>query len=1593
MIRTKTTHLTHNISTPFRILWLMLFLLGTKAFTQVIPPQINAGPDQTICLPNCATLSALSSGGNNTTGYSLLAIPYAPEPFTVGNPIALTDDAVSAAQPIGFTFCFYGNNYTQFYIGSNGWISFSPGQPVTFTSAAIPNAAGNVPKNCIMGPWQDWHPGIAGGPYIRYTTQGVAPNRRLIVSFNQIPFFQCTATRGTFQIILYEGSNVIESHIASKPFCGWAGGTSVHGIHNLPGNQAVVVPGRNSTQWTANNDSWRWVPNGNPTIQWYNGAALVGNGPSINVCPTVTTTYEARLIVCNLPVATDQVTVNVGANPTVTIAANGPTSFCPGGNVDLEASAGPGFSYQWYFDGVAIPGATNTIYNATGIGDYTVIVTDAVGCSGTSNVITVSQPPVNTTATVQNLIDVTCNGLSDGSFSIDAQNGIAPYTYSLDGGAFSVVNNYSNLAAGNYVVEIADANGCTIDINVTVSEPPVLSSQVNNQIDVLCHGGNTGSFSILGQGGTAPYQYSFNNGAYAATNTFNNLTTGNYQVTIQDANGCTVNETVQITQPAAPLSFQLDNQTHILCFGANTGAIQVSGNGGTNPYQYSNNNSAFGANNSFNNLVAGNYNIVIQDANGCTVQQSITLTQPAAALSGSIANQTNVLCNGASTGVLQINASNGSAPYTFDNAGTSNSTGQFNNLAAGNYAIVVTDANNCTVQVNANITQPASFVAASIAAQTNVLCSGTSTGSFTITANSGTQPYTFTLAGNTNSTGSFSNLPSGIFTVTVTDNNGCTTTLDVNLTSPNALSAVLNNQVNVLCFGNSTGSLSVSGVNGTGPYSYSLNGNTNANGSYSNLAAGSYDVIVTDQNNCTFTQNVVINQPAAALGSSITAQQNVSCNGGNNASFTVTASGGTNPYSYTLNGNTNATGSFSNLAAGNYAVNISDNNGCNHTQNVTITEPAVLSASTTSTTNVDCFGNTTGAFSLSANGGSAPYNFSIPGQTNTTGNFSTLAAGNYTATITDANGCTNTQNVNITEPASTLSLSIANQINVTCFGGANGSVTLNASGGTATYQYAIQGTPYGNQATIGNLQAQAYTFVVVDQNGCTAQTNATLTQPAVPVSVTLNNQTNILCFGASTGGFSVSASNGIAPYQYSITGSNNATGVFSNLSAGNFTVTATDANNCTGSLVVTLNQPAAPISITVSSQQNPVCNGNTNGSITVAASGGTAVNNNYAYNWNTTPVQNTATASNLGAGTYTVTVTDDNNCTQNQQVTLTQPNFQINLIQNSTICEGQSVNVTATSVDGAAPIVYTFTNTVSGQTENGSTVNLSPVSTTLYQVTAVDNNGCPTGPVNFTVNVNPLPNGDFNANLTSGCQPLCVEFLASSSIPGSAFVWNFGNGLTASGIDPVNCYADFGLFDVSLQITSPNGCSRVFEKPELVLVHKKPMALFELSSEELLMSNPELSVINQSDLSNTFVWNFGDGSEPVTDAKPRPHTYLASGVYCVQQVVTSYFGCVDSISRCLIVKPDFKFFIPSAFTPNNDGLNDLFRPMGEFAKQIEMNIYDKWGKNIYRRVSSTYEDAYWDGSALPNGVYVYYIRVWDETGKERVYSGDVSLLR
>jgi len=831
-----------------------------------------------------------------------------------------------------------------------------------------------------------------------------------------------------------------------------------------------------------------------------------------------------------------------------------------------------------------------------------------------------------------------------------------------------------------------------------------LYASITAQTNVLCFGNNSGSVTASAVGGSVPYTFEWSDDNSQTTATADNLTAGNYTVTVTDNNGCISTASVDISQPSEDLSLTISTQTNVACFGDNTGAATASTSGGTAPYTYSWNTLPVQTTATATNLAAGTYAITVTDNNGCSKTTSVTINQPSGALSASITSQNDVTWFGGNNGSATATAIRGTAPYTFAwSTSPVQTSATASNLITGIYTVTVTDNNGCATTASVTINQPSAALTATISSQINVSCFGNNSGSATVTAAGGTTPYAYTWSTSpVQNSDIASNLAAGTYTVTVTDLYNNTITAIATITQPAAvLAASVSSQTNVLCFGNNTGLATVSVTGGTTPYAYSWNtlpAQTSATAF--NLLAGTYTVTIIDKNNCVTTANTTITQPAAVLATSITSQTNVACFGNNTGTATVTASDGTAPYTYLWNTTpTQTSATASNLSSGNYTVTVTDNNACVKTDNVTITQPsASLSATLFSKTNVLCYGNTTGAATVAVIGGTTPYTYSwntTPMQTSVTA--SNLSAGKYTVTIIDNNSCTANASVTIFQPALPLSASITNQHNVTNMGGNNGSATVSASGGSQLYSYSWNTSPVQTTATATNLTAGNYIVTVTDNNGCTITVNVTITQPLAPLSATITSQNNIICYGNNSGSATVTAAGGTSPYTYLwYTDPPQTTATAVNLSAGTYTVTVTDFYNNTITTVAVITQPATPFIVNIASQTNVQCEG-INGSASTSITGGVSP---FIYIWNNSADK--SAINGLSAGTYTVTVSDANNCTASTSVSITTlptpPAITLNP-NTQTVCDGITVNFNITAT--GAGLTYQWLENNSPISEEG----------------------------------------------------------------------------------------------------------------------------------------------------------------------------------------------------------------------------------------------------------------------------------------------------
>ncbi|ACU07648.1 PKD domain containing protein [Flavobacteriaceae bacterium 3519-10] len=507
--------------------------------------------------------------------------------------------------------------------------------------------------------------------------------------------------------------------------------------------------------------------------------------------------------------------------------------------------------------------------------------------------------------------------------SMGVNNG---FTY-INMANFGGVNN-SSATIDQYVVKTT-GNIAYVSLDAMTWKAacsPVTVAQAS-QTNVSCFGGSNGSATVTAANGPGlTYNWSPGNPPGDGTPSVTGLTAGNWTCTVTNACGNSNSVTISITEPQALTATQ--SQTNITCNGGNNGSATINVSGGAGSYTYSW--APFGGNAATaSNLTAGSYTVTVTDANNCSTQRSFTITAPSALTATQ--SQTNITCSGGNNGSASVSVSGGAGTYTYAWAPFGGNAATASNLAAGNYTVTVTDANNCSIQRSFTITAPTAITATQ--SQTNITCSGGSNGSATINVSGGAGAYSYLWAPSGGTGATASNLTEGSYTVTVTDANNCSIQRNFTISAPPALTAT-QSQTNNNCSNSSTGSATVNVSGGAGEYSYLWAPSGGTGATASNLTAGTYTVTVTDANSCSIQRSFTITAPTALTATQ--SQTDVTCNNSNNGTATVAVSGGTGSYTYAWFPSGGNGPAATGLAPGFYIVFISDANGCSIQKQFTI---------------------------------------------------------------------------------------------------------------------------------------------------------------------------------------------------------------------------------------------------------------------------------------------------------------------------------------------------------------------------------------------------------------------------------------------------------------------------------------------------------------------------------------------------------------------------------------------------------------------------------------------------------------------------------
>ncbi|MEI8204675.1 MAG: hypothetical protein WCH34_16775 [Bacteroidota bacterium] len=592
-----------------KALFISLFIFTSHfIIAQPACPSVNIGPDVYLnCNQTSATLNANIVATGYTNTYNVIAVPYSPPyAYNTGTLVSVgTDDVWSGLITLPFNFCFYENNYSQIVVGSNGLISFNSAYAGTFCpwsyTASCPSSS--LPLNSIYGPYHDYYPTSVGN--IRYAILGSYPCRTFVVNYDHIPEFSCTTLISTSQIVIYESTNIIEVYILNKALCStWNSGNAIVGIENSTGTVGITAPGRNTGQWTAQNEAWRFTPSGTPNyvINWYANGTMIGNGNSITVSPNVATTYVAEAIYTNCNgnsvtvTDTAMVTPNMNFNMSVT-----PThaTLCLGDTVALTASGTPA-TYTWSpAAGLSATTGANVVAAPVASTNYILTGTNGV-CTGTDTIhITVNPIPQ-----LQSLGCTICVGDTGAIYVVSTENN-THFTWSPGGDTTSPA--YVHPTVTTVYTVIGDALGCKDTTTTTVIVNPLPNITVNNPN--ICAGFNA---QLTANGGVS---YVWNDGATANPYTVTPALTTIYYVTGTDANQCHDSAMAIVTvNPSPTVTANSDTvcqgvSATLTATGANT-YVWSPGGATTNPLVVTPN-------------VTTIYSVTGTNSNGCTDQDTV----------------------------------------------------------------------------------------------------------------------------------------------------------------------------------------------------------------------------------------------------------------------------------------------------------------------------------------------------------------------------------------------------------------------------------------------------------------------------------------------------------------------------------------------------------------------------------------------------------------------------------------------------------------------------------------------------------------------------------------------------------------------------------------------------------------------------------------------------------------------------------------------------------------------------------------------------------------------------------------------------------
>lgn len=991
------------------------------------------------------------------------------------------------------------------------------------------------------------------------------------------------------------------------------------------------------------------------------------------------------------------------------------------GSLRIEPLSGvPPFTYSWSStNGSSGDSVVNSsapvVFQQLAQGAYRLTITD-----GSTKGCTFRMPPayINGPAAEVRAVQtqaVSCRGANDGEISLSVR-GNPSYSWS-DGGN---TQNRTELPPGFYSVTLTEGSCETVVDSIQIEAPDSLKIQVEKTIP-SCHTSSDGQISITAFGGNGSYQYQWSQGSI--TRSINDLNGGSYQLTVTDQQGCQIVQTINLEAPSA-LELLVDTIQPVSCAGAKDGHIDLSATGGTAPYQYRWSNGATSA--SIQGLALGIYQLTVEDSNKCTTLRSFSISAP-----DSVRLTTLELvppdCVGDTSGYISVAASGGRGDYSFswsDGARTALN----DHLGVGSYTITAFDEHQCPsapLELELEAVSDLDFTLS----KTNATCDGRADGVLQISP-SGIFPFRYAWdTGDT--TAQISQLANGAYTLTLTDGAGCLvdTTFhiqnntqpikaDFNIIAPqcaNTDDALIN--VNVLQAPNQ-------------PLTYRWNDGALIR-DRTNIQAGTYQVSITDGIGCRYVSAPLLVEDPSPLEITLVSEGAIRCQSDTNGFLEIAVDGGKRPYQYNWVGTDSRSNTAQNLGAGSYQVFVQDANGCPANATYQIAEPPVLEIDLNVKIGNICLGDSSNLLAVQASGGQPPYRFLWSNGARDS-LIQNVLPGDYGVVVSDANQCRqNIPSIKIREPGVPLLLENFETRDISCFGSRDGSMEVQITGGTAPFTYVFSNSRIirtdADRASVDGLSADDdYRVTVFDAQGCVVRSAERAVREPELLSVRRDSIQNISCAGQADGAIYATPSGGRAPYAYLWLDSlGREVSELKNLRfapAGTYQLVVADNNACLDTLrpstILDLKTPLEVANINIRNEQ---CAGDSNGSIRVAVTGGTAP---YHYFWNNG--QRPSEITGLLAGLYAVTITDQEKCRLVVDSLEILPASSLISIEDSVLdvsCAGLQDGLLSAKITGGRP-PYQTTWEQNGTILALDTSTLSKLSAGDYQFRVEDSLGC-----------------------------------------------------------------------------------------------------------------------------------------------------------------------------------------------------------------------------------------------------------------------------